>query len=240
MDNLNLLNTSTTIILTLTLSFLFIVIGIFYSKRHKGLDNYLVANRSVNTFSLTSSFVASALGTWILFGPASAATWGGVGSVIGYSLGAAFPLFILIFLGDKFRRKYSKGKTLIEIIRIRFGKKLFKLILFLSIFYMLVFLIAEVTAVSILINYISGTSLWITASIVILSSLIYTLYGGLRASIFTDNIQFIIFIILLLISFSYLISFNSEQFNIDFIKLKKPELLSSDYIPNFTAGLTEL
>ena len=60
---------------------------------------------------------------------------------------------------------------------------------------MLIFLIAEVTAVSILINYISGTSLWITASIVILSSLIYTLYGGLRASIFTDNIQFIIFII---------------------------------------------
>ena len=171
MDNLNLLNTSTTIILTLALSFLFIVIGIFYSKRNKGLDNYLVANRSVNTFSLTSSFVASALGTWILFGPASAATWGGVGSVIGYSLGAAFPLFILIFLGDKFRRKYSKGKTLIEIIRIRFGKKLFKLILFLTVFYMFIFLVAEVTAVAILINYISGSSLWITSLIVISTSI---------------------------------------------------------------------
>ena len=61
----------------------------------------------------------------------------------------------------------KKLKTLIEVIRIKFGKNLFKLILFLSIFYMLIFLIAEVTAVSILINYISGTSLWITASIVI-------------------------------------------------------------------------
>ena len=157
---------------------------------------------------------------------------------IGYALGAAFPLFILIFLGEKFRKTFPKAKTLIEVIRIKFGKKLFKLILFLSIFYMLIFLIAEVTAVSILINYISGTSLWITALIVILSSLIYTLYGGLRASIFTDNIQFIIFIILLLISFSYLISFNSEQFNFDFILLNKPMLLSSDYLPNFTAGLT--
>ena len=47
---------------------------------------------------------------------------------------------------------------------------------------MTIFLIAEVTAVSILINYISGTKLWITALIVISSSLIYTLYGGLRAS----------------------------------------------------------
>ena len=238
MSSINILTQSSAILLTLILSFIFVIIGIYYSKKYKGLDNYLVANRDIGTFSLTSSFVSSALGAWILFGPASAATWGGMGAVIGYALGAAFPLFILIFLGEKFRKLFPKAKTLIEVIRIKFGKKLFKLILFLSIFYMLIFLIAEVTAVSILINYISGTSLWITASIVILSSLIYTLYGGLRASIFTDNIQFIILVILLLISFSYLISFNSEQFDIDFIKLNKPILLSSDYLPNFTAGLT--
>ena len=56
---------------------------------------------------------------------------------------------------------------------------------------MTIFLIAEVTAVAILIKYISGIKLWVTAAVVILSSLIYTLYGGLRASIFTDKIQFI-------------------------------------------------
>jgi hypothetical protein len=27
-----------------------------------------------------------------LFGPASAATWGGIGAVIGYALGTAFPM----------------------------------------------------------------------------------------------------------------------------------------------------
>tara|TARA_Y100000590_G_scaffold439201_1_gene562908 strand:+ start:42 stop:1067 length:1026 start_codon:yes stop_codon:yes gene_type:complete len=103
---------------------------------------------------------------------------------------------------------------------------------------MTIFLIAEVTAISILINYISATDLWITASIVIISSLIYTLYGGLRASIFTDNIQFLVFGLLLIISFSYLISFNSNDFNFQFIKQNKPNLLSIDYLPNFTAGLT--
>ena len=101
-----------------------------------------------------------------------------------------------------------------------------------------IFLIAEVTAVSILINYISGTELWITALIVISSSLIYTLYGGLRASIFTDNIQFIVFILLLLIVFSYLFSFNTNEFSFEFINKNKPNLLSKNYIPNFTAGLT--
>ena len=238
MEQINILNQSSSIILTLVISIFFVIIGLIYSKKYLGLNNYLVANRSVGTFSLTTSFIASALGAWILFGPASAATWGGLGAVIGYSLGTAFPFFVLIYLGKKFRDNYPKGKSLIEIIRLRFGSQLFKLILFLSIFYMTIFLIAEVTAVSILINYISGTDLWITALIIITSSVIYTLYGGLRASIFTDNIQFLIFGLLLIIAFSYLISFNSNEFNFEYIKRNKPNLLSSNYIPNFTAGLT--
>ncbi len=173
-----------------------------------------------------------------MFGPASAATWGGIGAVIGYALGTAFPLFILIYLGEKFRKLFPKARTLIEVVRLKFGKQLFKLILFLTVFYMVIFLIAEVTAVSILVNYISGTSLWITALIVVTTSLVYTLYGGLRASIFTDTIQFIVFVILLIIALSYLVSFNSEQFSFEFIKLNKPNLLSFNYLPNFTAGLT--
>ena len=238
MEQINILNQSSAVLITLFISSAFVIIGIIYSKKYQGLQNYLVANRSVGTFSLTTSLVASALGAWILFGPASAATWGGIGAVIGYSLGTAFPLFVLIYLGQIFRNKYPKARSLIEVIRLRFGSKLFKLILFLSIFYMTIFLIAEVTAVSILINYISGTDLWITAFIVILSSLLYTLYGGLRASIFTDNIQFIFFILLLIISFSFLITFNTNNFNMEFIKLNKPNLISFDYLPNFTAGLT--
>ena len=150
------------------------------------IDNVFHLNPA---FSLTTSFVASSLGTWILFGPASAATWGGIGAVVGYALGTAFPMIFLIYLGKKIRSEFPKGSTLIEFLRKRFGKSLFKLILLMTIFYMFVFLCAEVTAVSILINYISGTSLWITASIILIATLTYTLYGGLRASIFTDKVQ---------------------------------------------------
>jgi len=238
MGHLNILSSNFSLTLIIIVSLSFVIFGVLYSKKHQGLENYLVANRSVGTFSLTTSLVASALGAWILFGPASAATWGGIGAVIGYSIGTAFPLFVLVFLGEKFRKLYPKGKTLIEIVRLRFGKKLFKLILFLTVFYMFIFLIAEVTAVSLLVNYISGTALWIIALIVIASSVVYTLYGGLRASIFTDNIQFIIILILLLISFINLISFNFNEFNFEFIKQNKPILLSFDYLTNFSAGLT--
>ena len=202
------------------------------------MSNYLTANRSVGLFSLTTSLTASALGAWILFGPVSASTWGGIGSIIGYSLGTAFPMFFLIFLGKKIRKEFPKGSTLVEFLRKKFGQSLFKLILLMMIFYMFIFLCAEVTAISVLINYISGTPLWLTAFTVLLATLTYTLYGGLRASLFTDNIQMILVIVLLIISFFIIRNLNLDQFSFKFIGKKNPHLISASYIPGYTAGLT--
>ena len=238
MDKTYFISQSISLTLVIFISLIFTVLGLYHSKKFKGVNNYLTANRNIGFFSLTTSLIASALGAWILFGPASAATWGGIGAVIGYALGTAFPMIFLISLGKKIRNEFPKGSTLIEFLRKRFGKSLFKLILLMTIFYMFVFLCAEVTAVAILINYISGTELWITAMIILVATLVYTLYGGLRASIFTDNIQMVIIVILLIISFFYLTSFTNDQFSFSFIKEKSPHLLSSSYIPNYTAGLT--
>ena len=238
MDKINFLNQSTSLILVVVISLIFVILGIYHSKKYQGINNYLTANRNIGFFSLTMSLTASALGAWILFGPVSAATWGGIGSIIGYSLGTAFPMIFLIFLGKKIRQQFPKGSSLIEFMRKKFGKSLFKLVLLMTIFYMFIFLCAEVTAVAILINFISGTELWITASIVLLSTLIYTLYGGLKASIFTDNIQMIVIGIFLLISLVYINLVMGPQFSFDIIKDKNPHLLSSSYIPGYTAGIT--
>ena len=238
MDKIYLIKQSTSLTLVFIISLIFAFLGLYHSKKKQGLNNYLTANRNIGLFSLTTSLTASALGAWILFGPVSAATWGGIGAIIGYSLGTAFPMIFLIYLGKKIRKEFPKGSSLIEFMRKKFGKSLFKLILLMTIFYMFIFLCAEVTAIAVLINYISGTKLWITALIVLLSTLTYTLYGGLRASIFTDNIQMIVIGILLLISLSYIISFTGSQFSFNFIKQKNPHLLSSAYIPSYTSGLT--
>ena len=238
MYNENFLSQSTSLTLVIIISLIFTFLGLVYSKKYQGLSNYLTANRNLDYFSLSTSLVASALGAWILFGPASAATWGGIGAVVGYALGTAFPMIFLIYLGEKIRSEFPKGSTLIEFLRKRFRKSLFKLVLLMTIFYMFIFLCAEVTAVSILINYISGTSLWITASIILIATLTYTLYGGLRASIFTDIVQSAIILVLFLISVFYLTSFIGDQLSFDFIKQKNSHLLSSSYVPNYTAGLT--
>ena len=238
MDKTYFISQSASLSLVIVISLIFTVLGLYHSKKFKGINNYLTANRDVGLFSLTTSLVASALGAWILFGPAAAATWGGIGAVIGYALGTAFPMIFLIFLGKKIRTEFPRGSSLIEFMRKKFGKSLFKLILLMTIFYMFIFLCAEVTAVAVLINYISGTELWITALIVLLATLTYTLYGGLRASIFTDNIQMIVISMLLLISISYILSNTGNTFSFEFIEQKNPQLLSSSYMPSYTAGLT--
>ena len=236
MDKSYFISQTTSLTLVIVISLIFVILGLFHSKKHQGLNNYLTANRNIGLFSLTTSLTASALGAWILFGPASASTWGGIGAIIGYSLGTAFPMFFLIYLGKKIRKEFPKGSSLIEFMRKKFGKSLFKLILLMTIFYMFIFLCAEITAVAMLINYISSVPLWITAALIIVTTLIYTLYGGLRASILTDNFQFLIIIILLLICMYNI--FDSSFISYKNVIKNSGDLLSSKYIPNYTSGLT--
>ena len=110
MDKINFISQSSSLVLVIVISLIFTLVGLVYSKKYQGIDNYLTANRNIGFFSLSTSLVASALGAWILFGPASAATWGGIGAVIGYALGTAFPMIFLIFLGKKIGMIFQKAQ----------------------------------------------------------------------------------------------------------------------------------
>ena len=73
----------TSLTVTVIVGLFFIGLGYLNSKKTTNNKNYIVGDWDENIFSLTASLTASALGAWILFGPASAATWGGIGAVIG-------------------------------------------------------------------------------------------------------------------------------------------------------------
>ena len=81
MNKTYFISQSSSLTLVIVISLIFVIFGIYHSKKFQGINNYLTANRNIGLFSLTTSLVASALGAWILFGPASASTWGGIGAV---------------------------------------------------------------------------------------------------------------------------------------------------------------
>ena len=222
---------------TIIVGFFFIGLGYLNSKKTINNRNYIIGNRDENTFSLTTSLAASALGAWILFGPASAATWGGFGAVIGYALGAATPMLLLYNFGPKIRKEFPKGLSLTEFIKKRFGLGILKISLFLILFYLVIFLIAEVTAIAFLLKFISKTPLWITAGITLIICLLYILRGGFKLSIITDKYQFIIIAVLIFASVILILG-NLEINSFKLIKENSPNLVSGKYLPNYTAGLT--
>ena len=231
------LSIQSSLTVTIIVGLFFIGLGYLNSKKTIENSKYIIGNRDENTFSLTTSLAASALGAWVLFGPASAATWGGIGAVIGYALGTATPMLLLYNFGPKIRKEFPKGLSLTEFIKKRFGLGILKISLFLILFYLVIFLIAEVTAIAFLLNFISKTPLWITAGITLIICLLYILRGGFKLSIITDKYQFIIITVLILTSVILILG-NLEINSFELIKQNSSSLVSGKYLPNYTAGLT--
>ena len=231
------LSSEYSLIILLLIGIFFIVLGHLNSKRNTNKFHYIVGERNESKFALTSSLTASALGAWILFGPASAATWGGMGAVIGYALGTSAPMLFLYNFGPKIRKEFPKGLSLTEFIKKRFGNKILKISFFLIVFYLTVFLIAEVTAISFLLNYISKTPLWITSILTLLICLLYVLKGGFKLSVITDKYQFIFIITIILVSI-FLILGKMDNSSINIIREKSSFLLDAKYLPNYTSFLT--
>ena len=231
------LSIEASIVTTILIGLFFIGLGYLNSKKISNNKNYIVGDRDENTFSLTASLTASALGAWILFGPASAATWGGLGAVIGYSLGAAAPMLFLYNFGPKIRKEFPKGLALTEFIKKRFGLGILKISLFLILFYLTIFLIAEVTAIASLLNFISKVPLWLTAGATLIICLLYILKGGFKLSIITDKYQFSFITVIILISLLLILG-NLDLSSYEIIKKNSPNLIDKNYLPNYTAGLT--
>src|SRR5690606_9562201 len=177
----------------------FALAGVLYSRHERGsLEDYVVARNSQGTVATILTLMASSLGAWILFAPAQAATWGGLAAIIGYGLGAASPRWLMIPLGRRMRELIPQGHTLTEFVIMRYGKAMYGLVLIIMMFYMFITLAAEITAIAKLVTLLAPVPLWVTAAIVMGATLIYTAYGGLRASIFTDKVQMVVIVPLLI------------------------------------------
>ena len=194
-----MLSTQSALFWLILFSALFAVAGMAYARRSRQtLEDYIVARNSQGSVATLLTLLASSLGAWILFSPAQAATWGGLAAVIGYALGAMSPRIAMIPLGKRMRELIPRGHSLTEFLMARYGRSMYVLALFIMLFYMFIAMAAEITAIAKLVTLLAPVPLWLTAAVVMGFTLLYTSYGGLKASIFTDKVQVIIIVPLLL------------------------------------------
>ncbi|PKI01468.1 sodium:solute symporter [Glaciecola sp. 33A] len=170
----------------------FAILGLWLSRAQpKNLETFIVARNTQSSHATWLTLVATTMGTWVLFGPAESAVWGGIGAILGYALGVLIPSLVLIPLGIRIRKIMPNGHTLTEFVYARYGKTMYVFVVSIMVFYLFIGLTAGMTGIAQLVNLVSSVPLWITASIVMLCTLTYTLYGGLNVSILTDRLQMI-------------------------------------------------
>ncbi|NLJ34088.1 MAG: hypothetical protein GX349_05800 [Firmicutes bacterium] len=184
---------------------MFTIIAVMYVYQHRSkvqdVDSFLTARGTLTSLVAMGTILASEMGSWILFSLPEAATWGGVLAFGGYALAQACGIFIFIWIGPRLREIFPWGSTLPEFVYHRFGSQMHLLTLFTTVFYLSVFIAAELTGIALAINLVSDLPLGLVALLIGGGTLIYTTYGGIHGTIFTDAIQAAIFIPLMFIAF---------------------------------------
>ncbi|MEB3291314.1 MAG: Na+/proline symporter [Leptolyngbya sp.] len=179
----------------------FTLLGLLQASRHTiSLEDYLVSRNRVGTGMALATIVASAMGAWILFSPPEVGATSGMAGIVGYCIGQATPAALFAFMGTRMRFLMPAGHSLNEYVLHRFGSAMYRLTLAIVVFYMFVYLAAELTAIAKAVELMAGVPLGLTALLVITAVFIYTLVGGLEATIFTDAVQFAVIVPLLLLS----------------------------------------
>ena len=193
--------TVSTILLVAVLA-AFVAIGVRAGRAGEdaGVDDFVVARGSQGPGSLGLSFLASGLGAWILFAPPELGALLGLDAVIGYAVAAAAPFLVFAVVGPRLRRLVPSGQGLTEFLRVRFGPAAGTAVALLSVLYMAVFLAAELVAVGGLVEILGGVPRPVTVLAVVVATLAYTAYGGLRASLRTDRWQGWLVVVLLAVA----------------------------------------
>jgi len=172
-------------------------LGLRARQTANGIDDYMTARNSQGATTIGLSFLASGMGAWILFAPPEVGAFVGPVALAGYALGAALPFIVFAMLGPVIRRQMPEGRSISEFAERRFGKGMRRWVSLISVLYMSCFLAAELTAIGAITGLLSNLNGQIVIIGVAVTTLVYTTWGGLRASLATDRWQALLLMALL-------------------------------------------
>ncbi|ELZ31636.1 Na+/proline symporter [Halogeometricum pallidum JCM 14848] len=224
--------------LTVVTLAVFAGLGLWFSRGRVGsVEDLITARGAANEGQLSATLVASVMGVWILLSAPEAGALYGIAAAVGYGLGEAAPMLAYSRLGPRIRELIPEGHSLTEYAYARYGGAMYAFVVVISALYMFVFLAAELTGISLAFHYVAGVPQWQTATLVAGFVLLYTAYGGLRASIATDAVQLFVVLPLLVGSVAALLfALGGTGAVYDGIADANPALLDPGYVPGLRFG----
>ena len=169
----------------------FLYMGITHvGRRRQSVEDYMVSRNHAPVNVGIATLVASMFGTWVLLSPGETGANFGIISLAGYAIGMAGIAVMYMVFGPRLRQLMPNGHSVTEYVKHRFGTIPFVSTAVVIIFIMGIFITAEMTAITTAVHILTGSPAWATAVAVGIVVVAYTAYGGLRASIYTDRLQF--------------------------------------------------
>ena len=181
---------ATGLVIILLTAAVFSAAGVVYARRvGTTLETFVVARNTLGLTAAAATLIASGMGAWILFSPAEATVSAGILGLIGYALGSGSAMLIFMWVGVRLRRLMPQGHALTEYVLHRFGAPMYVFVLVVMVFYMGVYLAAELSGMAMAAHMVFNVPLAATAGVIGLGTLAYTAIGGFPASVFTDRLQ---------------------------------------------------
>jgi len=178
-------------------------LGVYFRKAQRDARDYFLGGRTAPWWALAFSIVATETSTLTIIGTPALAYAGNMTFlqlVFGYLLGRF--LICLIFLPGFFRGDFLTAYAVIEK---RFGQRMRSVA---AVTFLGTRTLAEgvrVTAIALVVSVAFGTSQRLAVLLVIALTVLYTFEGGMKAVIWTDVAQFLLYLAGSLVTFTALL-----------------------------------
>ncbi|KAI8324106.1 hypothetical protein GQ54DRAFT_83611 [Martensiomyces pterosporus] len=226
------------LIYTTLIMFLFLGLSAGW-KSHRNRGLFLKALRSQNVWALGLNFMAVNIGASIFFVLPEVGTIAGITGVFAYAFGWASPLFLIALIGPLFRRHNSKQWSMSAFVRERFGRPLHIIFVLISVFYIGIYMVSELTTISGVYNLLTPLDSLAPMIIICVITTIYTAFGGVFASLMTDAIQAVLIFVLIIVAVVVVsISIRPSREDIDRVGLVKPTKMGGELFVILTLAIT--
>jgi SSS family transporter len=166
---------------------------------------FSTAGRNIKTGLIASSVVSAWTWAATLLQSSTVAYQFGISGPFWYAAGASIQVILFAIVAIELKRKAPSSHTFLEFINMRYGHNAHKVLLFFALMTNTIVTAMLVLGGAAVVNALTGVNILVAAFLIPIGVIIYTFFGGLKATFFADylNSTFLFVVILIFVTAIY-------------------------------------
>ncbi len=169
---------------------------------------FYTAGRTIKTGLIASSIVSAWTWAATLLQSSTVTFEFGMAGAFWYAAGASIQVILFSILAIELKRKAPMTHTFPEMLYVRYGKHSHKIFLFFALMTNTIVTAMLVLGGAAVVNSLTGVDITLAAFLLPIGIILYTIFGGLKATFFAEylNAGFIFVVILIFVTVIYFVS----------------------------------